>query len=270
MNRLSQELRRLYVANTHASPDTEPDDASLVDANGQVRAMVLALARPADWPALSQVWHGVQADLGLPAPGIAVAGKDGYQLWFSLATPLPAAQAGEFLEALRLRYLGDTSAQRVTALPAMDAKSAHTVRHAPLVPAAQAGSGQWSAFVAPDLAPVFADEPWLDGPPNLDGQASLLARLDSIQGADFQHALDRLQPAAAPAQPPAALAAESASTERASAAERPVSARQAPAGGWRDPQSFLLDVINNDSLAMALRIDAASALLPYFDPPRRP
>lgn len=266
MTRLSQEVHRLYIPNAPGSADTEPDDASLVDASGQVRAMVLALSRPADWPALARVWHGVQLELGLPAPAIAVSGKDAYQLWFSLAAPLPAAQAMAFLESLRLRYLGDIPPQRVAAMPTLDAASAQTLRHAQRVPAVQAASGLWSAFVAPDLAPVFGDEPWLDGPPNLDGQASLLARLGSIQAADFQHALDRLRPAAAPAQAPAAsAAAECAGTDPA-----PVSARQAPAGGWSDPQRFLLDVINNDSLAMALRIDAATALLPYFDAPRRP
>jgi hypothetical protein len=32
-----------------------------------------------------------------------------------------------------------------------------------------------------------------------------------------------------------------------------------------DPKRFLLDVMNNDSLDLALRIEAAKALLPYFD-----
>ena len=32
-------------------------------------------------------------------------------------------------------------------------------------------------FVAPDLAALFADEPWLDLPPSSDAQADLLARL---------------------------------------------------------------------------------------------
>jgi hypothetical protein len=31
------------------------------------------------------------------------------------------------------------------------------------------------------------------------------------------------------------------------------------------PKRFLLDVMNNDSLDLALRIEAAKALLPYFD-----
>jgi hypothetical protein len=42
------------------------------------------------------------------------------------------------------------------------------------------------------------------------------------------------------------------------------------AGTWQDPTRFLLDVMNNDAVALALRIDAAKALLPYLDAVRRP
>ena len=269
MHRLPLELHRLYVPDLAGGADQDPDDASLVDTDGRVRAMVLALARPADWAALSKVWHGVQADLDLPAPAIAVAGQDGYQLWFSLATPLPAVQAAAFLEALRLRYLGDIPPHRVALMPTLDALAMQPVRHARLVPALQAGGGLWSAFVAPDLAAVFADEPWLDLPPNLDGQAGLLARLGCIQAADFQQALQRLRPAAPPALAVPAPPAASTPAEPLGAGAGRVNNRPAPAGGWLDPKRFLLDVINDDSVAMGLRIDAASALLPYFDAPRR-
>jgi hypothetical protein len=37
--------------------------------------MVLELARPAEWPPLARVWQAVQAELGLPAPAIAVSGR---------------------------------------------------------------------------------------------------------------------------------------------------------------------------------------------------
>ena len=68
--------------------------------DGTVRAMVLELVRPADWTLLSTLWRGVQTDLELPAPAIAVSGIDAYRLWFSLAEPASAAQARAFLEAL--------------------------------------------------------------------------------------------------------------------------------------------------------------------------
>ena len=115
------------------------------------------------------------------------------------------------------------------------------------MPALQADSGLWSAFVASDLAPMFADEPWLDMPPNPDGQAQLLAPLKSIPPAEFKLALQQLSPTTGPAAPGL------------------VSNAAAPAAASLDPKRFLLDVMNNDSLDLALRIEAAKALLPYVD-----
>lgn len=258
MNRLHRELLRLYVPQAPGGPDTEPDDASLIDPDGRVRAMVLALARPADWRALARVWQGVQADLALPAPAIAVSGDDSCQLWFSLATPVLAAQALAFVDALRLRYLADIPAHRVVLMPTLAAGPPLQVRHARLVPARQAGSGQWSAFVAQDLAPAFADEPWLDLPPNPEGQANLLARLTSLSMADFELAQQRLIAANAPAQPaPAASPAAS-----AAAAGGPVSDGPTAADAGQQARRFLLDVMHNDAVALGLRIEAAKALLP--------
>src|SRR4051812_33295007 len=113
MNRLQAQLHRLYLPHSNVEQGTSATEPSLFDAQGQVRAMVLELARPADWDAISAVWKGVKADLALPAPAIGVSGVDGYQLWFSLAAPLPAAEATSFLEGLRLRYLSDIAPQRV-------------------------------------------------------------------------------------------------------------------------------------------------------------
>ena len=293
MNRLPTELHRLYAPPAPDGQAPAPEQASLVNALGQVRAMVLELGRPADWAALAKVWHGVQAELDLPAPAIAVSGVDGYQLWFSLAEPLPAAQALAFLESLRAHFLADIKPHRISLMPALDAasaQSAQSARHARPVPAQQASSGRWSAFVAPDLAPVFADEPWLDLPPNPDGQAALLSRLKSIVAADFQRAVDTLRPAlptlraVEPPQlsAPAAQAAQVAQVAQAAQAAQAALADQAgaglgladtralPAGAWRAPQAFLLDVMNNDRVALGLRIEAAKALLPYFDDPRNP
>ena len=219
----------------------------------QVRALVLALARPADWPALSRVWHGVQVDLGLPAPAIAVAGADGYQLWFSLAEPVPAPRALAFLDALRAHYLGDIKASRIGLLPTVAALSPLQAVHAPLVPAPLPDNGHWSAFVTPDLAPVFADEPWLDSAPNPAGQSELLSRLKSIPVADFQHALDQLRPATA------AIAVQPAAA--------PTTDHPEPAVAERNPKRFLLDVMNDSSVPLSLRIDAAKALLPYVAEP---
>ncbi|MEN9627574.1 MAG: hypothetical protein RJA10_801 [Pseudomonadota bacterium] len=238
MSRLSLEWQRLYAVVPAAGEAAAP---------GRVRAAVLELARPADWAALSAVWQGVQADLGLPAPGIAVNGRDGYQLWFSLRQPVPAAQALAFVQALGARYLGDTLPGRLSLWPGAGDRLAPA-----MVPAVVGDGGPWSAFVAPDLAPVFTDEPWLDTPPNEQGQAELLARLGSASADAFERAVQRLPGAAAPvaAAAPAAPAAPAASTAPATAAHR-------------DPQRFLLEVMNDDRVDLALRIEAAKALLAY-------
>jgi hypothetical protein len=274
MNRLTSEWQRLYLVSSQTlaseSLDLESAQARLIDSNGRVRALVLELARPAAWEPLANLWRSVQADLELPAPAIAVTGIDGYQLWFSLAEPVAAAQAAAFLEALRLRYLGEVARARVTLLPMVELPSAaaasqQAVRHARMVPALQAQTGNWSAFLAPDLAPVFTDEPWLDIPPNPAGQADLLAKLDSIQPADFQTALQRLgltplreMPAMAQLQPNTDRQAEAAP---AAANNSPPS----PTPAHSNPTDFLLAVMNDEALAMGLRIDAATALLPYFN-----
>jgi hypothetical protein len=44
-----------------------------------------------------------------------------------------------------------------------------------------------------------------------------------------------------------------------------VGSHAAPAGARRAPKAFLLDVMNDASVALGLRIEAAKALLPYFD-----
>ena len=196
MNRLQAELRRLYLASNTKGDDANLEESGLISPGGGVRAMVLELARPADWNALSALWQGVQADLELPAPAIAVSGIDGFQLWFSLLEPVPAAQARSFLESLRLRYLDHIAPKRIDIKPSLGVLTQGPIQHAKLVPALREDTGQWSAYIAPDLAAVFSDEPWLDVCPSPDAQAEVLSRLKSIKPADFQVVLDRLNTAA--------------------------------------------------------------------------
>ncbi len=246
MTRLQQELQRLYLP-----PGAAPAEAGpwpLVGADGRMRAMVLELHSPADWAALSQVWQGVQADLDLPAPAIAVSGRDGYQLWFALEAPVPVAQAAAFLEALCLRYLGPVKPWRLQRLPATDGGN-QPAWHPAAVPAPQADDEHWSAFVAPDLAPVFADTPWLDTPPNPDGQASLLAPLRCATAAAFQRALQACG-LVGEVPPPAAAAVPA-------------------AGVPQDPRQFLLSVMHDAGVPLAQRIEAAKALLGAADGPPR-
>lgn len=251
MSRLLSELRRLYGLDAGPASATTP---TLVDAEGRTRTLVIELARPADWGALARLWEGLQADLDWPAPSIAINGRDGLQLWVSLADPVTAAQAGALLSALVARYLADVPAQRVTQWPGR-AESGVAWRHVDPVPREHPG-GQWSAFVSPGLAPVFADTPWLDIPPGEDGQADLLSGLKSVGGQQLREAVASLvgecrEDAVAQAVPPAAS----------------LDGARAPSGPQSEPHRFLLQVMNDERVDMALRIEAAKALLPYASNP---
>jgi hypothetical protein len=223
--------------------------------------MVLELARPADWPMLSALWRGVQTDLEFPAPAIAVSGVDAYQLWFSLAEPVSVAQARAFLEALRLRYLGLVAPERISMRPSVDASMSSKIQHAMLVPALQPATGRWSAFVAPDLAAIFSEEPWLDLPPNPEAQAKVLSRLECIKPAVFQAILERLSPVVRTATSPMTSVADETDGSQAD----PEVKASAPHGNSLDPKGFLLGVMNDKTIELHLRIEAAKALLPYFE-----
>lgn len=252
--RLQSELRRLYGPGSSASPAAEP--ASPGDENGQVRTMALSLGQPADWDVVSGVWQAVQSDLSWPAPGIAVSGVDSYQLWFSLDEAVPVAEAQAVVEALRARYLGAVAPSRMTLRPG---RAPEWTQGSPppsgglssTLPPRQVGADQWSAFVAPDLAPIFAGTPWLDIPPSLDGQAELLSRLHSIKPGAWQAARALLTPA--PAEAPASPTAS---------APSPVAEPAGSPGPHQDPKRFLLQVMNDPTVPLALRIEAAKALLP--------
>lgn len=218
MSRLELALHRLY-------PPSPP---------GHTQWLMLEVAAPAEWAALGEVWRGVQADLGLPAPAIAVSGTDGLQLWFSLQQPLAVPQALAFLTRLQARYLPALPPARVR----LRAEGPR-----PPIPAEDPRTGQWSAFVAPDLAPVFADTPWLDIAPSPDGQADLLARVAPIPPAAWEAAWQALAPS------PAAAPVTAPVTAPVRAAAR------------LDPRDFLQGVLDDDSAPLALRVEAAKALL---------
>jgi hypothetical protein len=241
MSRLSSEISRLYLP--APSQDAHAADGAwcLADAQDHTRALVLELARPADWDLLGQVWRGVQVDLAWPAPAIAVSGVDGFALWFSLVDPMPVTTASAVLQALRQRYLGQVPLDRLRLVPD-DSQAARV----DAVPSLQGRVDQWSAFVAPDLAPVFADTPWLDIPPSQEGQADLLSRLASIQRVEWLRALDALGLSRAPVE---------------STPADPSTPVIAPSGPHTDPRRFLIEVMNNETVPLALRIEAAKALL---------
>jgi hypothetical protein len=231
MTRLHSELRRLY--GSPSAPSLNATAKARVPGEPAVRALCLALARPADWRTLARVWEGVQTDLDWPAPAIAVSGVDGLQLWFSLEAAVPVAQAQALLARLCARYLPEVPADRLHLQPAPTADE---------LPPRQVAPERWAAFVTRDLASVFGDEPWLDLPPGDDAQADLLARLRSVPAAEVA----RLLPLAS-APNPGGTTPSAPSTPSAPAVT--------------DPRQFLLDVMNNPAVEMHLRIEAAKALL---------
>jgi hypothetical protein len=286
MNKLIQELQRLYFLDSQAWRAREsgagdhPADLAgsiltpelvarslageavieldLVNPDNMVRAMVLDFASAADWEAVARLYEGMQEDLELPAPAVAVSGRSGYQLWLSLAECVPAAEASLFLTALRDKYLVNMPLAKLGFHPD-SGRVAGGPGFVALVPALHETTGQWSAFIDPSMGSMFVDESGLDMAPNPDRQADMLSGLASIKAADFQRVLASLQ---------SAVAADAKRREESAAA---------PGGGrirsglnvgnhYVDPKSFLLAVMNDASASAGQRIKAAKALLPYFNP----
>jgi hypothetical protein len=162
---------------------------------------------------------------------------------------MPVAEAAVFLEALRQHYLGAVAPKRIRLMPSL----ADPVAQPLPVPSQQPANGYWSAFVAPDLAPIFADEPWLDQAPSPDAQAHVLARLQPIKPTALAAALARLQPAPMPVP----LTEMPSSLRTYSPAYAPD-----PSGQALTPKAFLLAVMHDPAVALGLRIEAAKALLP--------
>jgi hypothetical protein len=209
--------------------------------------------QPPGWEVLARIWHGVQNELDLPAPAIAVSGLDALQLWFSLEEPVAAARGHAFLEGLQRRYLADVDTSRVRLRPAPPPSPAEPFVHTRLVPALQEQTGNWSAFLAVDLVAVFADTPWLDIPPGEDGQAPLLQGLRMIEPSAFEAVLDRLSRAAQPV--PASVG-----TASGVGGPQGIAHPRAPIPD-ADPRQFLTRVMQDASAPLGLRIEAAKALL---------
>lgn len=237
MSKLATELQRLYP--------TSPE--------GTVRAMVISFAKASDWEKLANLFQAVQNELDLPTPAISISGDKGFGLWFSLAEPVSLVQATDFLTALRDKYLAE--------LPAANLELLTDIARVQPVPKLQTGTGKWSAYIDPTLGGMFADEPWLEMEPNQDKQADMLAALKPIAPEDFERARVILQtPAESPAEP-----------DPAASEQIVVSGNHAKlrlGSHFNDPQSFLLAVMNDETASADQRIQAATALLPYFAKPQ--
>jgi hypothetical protein len=241
-SRLQAELQRLFPA----TPDAV------------VRYLVIGIAAPADWSALSAVWRGVQTDWDWPAPAIAINGVDAFELWLPLQAPVPLADARHVVQMLCQRHLGDVAPSRWRLWPALDDGLAVPPQ---ALPQQQVATGGWSAFVAPDLAAVFGDEPALDMPAGDEAQADVLARIRAITPDDWRRALPTpVQPWPPALRPAHALAPN---TGHALALPQMPTAADQPPGpdAYDDPRRFLLNVMNDPAVDLALRVEAAKALL---------
>ncbi|TXG94880.1 MAG: hypothetical protein E6R09_16620 [Rhodocyclaceae bacterium] len=234
MTRLQSELERLFRV-----PDSVTEEVALLDGNGRVATLVVGFARSRDWPVVAALLEGMQETLGLPLPAVAADGKAGFQLWLPLAEPIAAETAICFLAALRRRYLGDIADHDLALLPAPD--GAGSIRR---IPALSAESGRWSTFIDPTMGAMFADEGGLDFAPNPDRQADQLAAITPIEPADFARAL-----AALTATPPTDPGNAEAATHTTIGS------------GYSEPRDFLMAVMNDAGVPLALRIEAAKALL---------
>jgi len=300
MNKLIAELQRLYLfpdqqwlaqKSSDSGSPTDPAAANvtadsvasrlegvatgalnLVNADGMTRAMIVRFEKATDWEQVARLCRGVQEELDLPASAVSVSGKDGYQVWFSLAESVPVDHARIFLNGLRRRYLSETPVADLTFCPGTGESPSAAQSVVDLVPAIHRVSGKWSAFIDPRLGRMFMEEPGLDMAPNLDRQADLLAQFDSIKAGDFQRVLNILAPHAELDSNPA----EQSATLPREAANQPgppvVGPRSTLSVGsnFSDPRSFLLAVMNAPSASARQRIRAAKALLPYFEkvPPK--
>jgi hypothetical protein len=259
MNKLESELQRLYFLPGQTWPslksDTDNPVIDLITATGLVRCLVISVEQGCDWAQLGALYQGVQEDLDLPAPAISVSVEAGYQIWFSLTEPIGLQSARDFMAGLCQKYLTETKVTKLKFRPG----TANNLGFLPLVPAKQAESERWSAFIDPTMGSMFVDETWLEMAPNLDKQAGMLAGLASITADDFQQALIILQ--SPPEDKPISTAQNSASVQLQTCSELTTLNMES---GFTNPKSFLLAVMNNPSASAEHRIQAATVLLPFF------
>ena len=226
MHKLISELARLYLADGQQDTDGQPVTpevlarqvsggqamaANLVSETGQVRALVLEFGGKGGgdkhWSALCAIANALQHELDLPAPAVSVSGRTSFYLWLSLETPVPQAQAQQFLQLLRTVFL-PVSTDILSAAPADFLESVE-------LPPCLQPSGKWAAFIHPGMGASFADEPGLDMPPPLQAQLGFVESLRSMTAAQFAKALAVLQQHAGVA--PVAAAAPTAAPTAASA-----------------------------------------------------
>jgi hypothetical protein len=202
VEKLIAQLMRLYLATDMAAGQAEPGmltrrvlgeltgPVELATQDGMTRAIVIPFDKARyqedgqHWTRLCEVAHALQAHYDFPAPGVSISAASGFRLWLSLAAPVPAARAQQFLEGLR-----DTAFPDLAIVP--DAAT----RPVELPPCRDADTGRWAAFIHPGMGASFIDEPGLEMAPPPVAQAAFLEQLETIGLEQFNAALATLQPA---------------------------------------------------------------------------
>lgn len=207
MHKLISELHRLYLFDDQRYLEADGGDPALTPAvlarhlsgeqtvavklvseAGLVRALVLEFGGKGSgeqhWSDLCTIANALQHELDLPAPAVSISGT-AFQLWLSLATPVPLLQAQQFVQLLRSTFLPASTDVIAVPPPAY-------VEWAQLPPCLQP-SGKWAAFIHPGMGAAFADEPGLDMPPTPAAQLGFLDGVRSIAPAQFVQALAKLQ-----------------------------------------------------------------------------
>lgn len=264
MNKLESELQRLYFLPgqtwVNVKSDTRNPLIKLITANGLLRCFVISVKKGCDWTQVNALYQGVQEDLDLPAPAISVCAEEGYQVWFSLAEPIALQAAQEFMKNLSHKYLAEIKVTKLKFRPG----TVEQLTGIPVVPVKQINTERWSAYIDPSMGSMFIEETWLEMPPGLDKQASMLAGLKSMKAQDFERASSLLkshpEKAAGSSVPQQPVTNHSGSLEQCRN-----EAGLNMAGNFSEPKSFLLAVMNEPSASAEQRIQAAIALLPFFE-----
>src|SRR5450830_1628930 len=127
MHKLISELHRLYLFDEQRYLEADGSSDALTPAvlarhlsgehtvavklvsdSGLARALVMEFGGKgggeAHWAALCTIANALQHELDLPAPAVSISGT-AFQLWLSLTTPVPLAQAQQFVQLLRSTFL---------------------------------------------------------------------------------------------------------------------------------------------------------------------
>jgi len=287
MNKLIAELQRLYFLQDQQWQSHDRGEGGVITAtvltqsfagelnaalnllglDGQVRAMAICFDRAADWEQVAELYQVVEETMELPAPAISISGKSGYKLWLSLAESVPLMQAQAFLQGLSRTALSDFPISHFRLCPGGGETVDAEFCLLDLVPALHSSSGKWSAFIDPAMGGMFVEAPGLEMAPNLDRQADILARLKSINAEDFKRVLGRFESQIeVQEQLEEAVENERRQVSMQAGVEADRASSTLNLGSiFSDPKSFLLAVMNDASATASQRIEAAKALLPYFE-----